>query len=253
MSSSELRVQKARQACPYLPGKTETLDFIVHDGAMLRATERHHDEWIHNGAASLWDGFGQLGFRRQGRLMYRPACEDCRECVATRVIVNEFEYKRRFQRVLRKNGDIEIAISTGALIPESESFKLYSKYIESRHMNGVMYPPDIETMRSMLRLEPDRGDLHVYGFLDDQVVFIAQTDRLADGLSANYTIFDTGLATRSLGTLAILCQIEIVRGLDLDFLYLGYALNSVKNMRYKHDFQPQERFINQRWVRTDEV
>ena len=104
----------------------------------------------------------------------------------------------------------------------------------------------------MLHLEPDRSDFHVYGFLGDQLVFIAQTDRLVDGFSANYTIFDTDMSERSLGTFAILTQIELARSEGLDHLYLGFALDAVKNMRYKLNFQPQQRLIDDEWIRFDD-
>ena len=106
-------------------------------------------------------------------------------------------------------------------------------------------------MQTMLRMEPDRSDLLVYGFVEDRVVFIAQTDRLLDGYSANYTIFDPDLNSRSLGTFAILTQIRLTQLEELPYLYLGFTLDAVKNMRYKADFQPQERLIDDEWQRTD--
>ena len=52
---------------------------------------------------AYWRDFASHGYRRQGRLVYRPYCSDCDACVATRVIVNEFDLKRRFRRIIRAN------------------------------------------------------------------------------------------------------------------------------------------------------
>lgn len=252
MSIPKPRILTSQQPCPYIPGKTETLLHVVHQ-ERERTEEASEMLSLRDALEPLWDDFGEYGFRRQGRFVYRPVCDACCECIATRVIVPEFELSRRFQKVKRINRDIEVVPSRKPLIAESEAFQLYARYIEARHAHGIMYPPDIQTMRAMLHLEPDRADMHIYGFRDDEVVFIAQTDRVRHGLSANYTIFDTDLSERSLGTFAILCQIELADQLGLKYLYLGYMLDSVKNMRYKKDFKPQQIFVDHKWIHPDEA
>ncbi|MCY3857951.1 MAG: arginyl-tRNA--protein transferase [Gammaproteobacteria bacterium] len=247
MDSVGPKLLASQQPCPYIEGKTETLFHVVFpeyssDQLSLR------DSLID----TFWCDFGSHGYRRQGRLVYRPYCSNCEACIATRVLVSEFRMKRRFRRIVRANADIRVEVSREKLVSDHEAFRLYDKYIKTRHTNGSMYPPDFNTLRTMLHLEPDRSDFHVYGFLGDQLVFIAQTDRLVDGFSANYTIFDTDMSERSLGTFAILTQIELARCEGLDHLYLGFALDAVKNMRYKMNFQPQQRLIDDEWIRFDE-
>ena len=246
MSNPELRLLTSQQPCPYIPGNTETLFHVV-----LPNTSDNPTRLKDSICKSVWSDFGEHGFRRQGRFIYRPVCHGCEECVATRVLTDEFEYRRRFRRIVQANSDIEVVPSAKPLVSESTAFALYAKYIDARHAHGAMYPPDIQTMRSMLHLEPDRDDFHVYGFLDNKVVFIAQTDRMRTGLSANYTIFDSDLSDRSLGTFAILSQIELCRNLQMPYLYLGFTLDTVNNMKYKKEFQPQERLIDENWVRND--
>ncbi len=246
MNSVGPKLLASQQPCPYIEGKTETLFHVVfpeHGSEQLSL----RDSLIE----TFWQDFGSHGYRRQGRLVYKPYCANCEACIATRVLVNEFEMKRRFRRILRANEDIRLEVSREKLVSDHEAFQLYERYIKTRHTNGSMYPPDFNTLRTMLHLEPDRFDFHLYGFIDERLVFIAQTDRLLDGLSANYTIFDPDLSERSLGTFAILTQIEIARREGLTHLYLGFSLDAVKNMRYKMDFQPQERLIDDEWIRFD--
>ena len=246
MNSVGPKLRASQQPCPYLEGKTETLFHVVfpeHGSEQLSVRDSLMEKF--------WRDFGSHGYRRQGRLVYKPYCSNCEACIATRVLVKEFRMKRRFRRILRANKDVRFEVSREKLVSDHDAFVLYDKYIKARHTNGSMYPPDFNTLRTILHLEPDRSDFYLYGFIDEQLVLIAQTDRLLDGLSANYTIFDPDLNERSLGTLAILTQIELARTEGIDHLYLGFALDAVKNMRYKMDFQPQERLVDNEWVRYD--
>ena len=242
MSSLGPKLLVSRQSCPYLHGKTETLFHVAYPDSEASLGKLDSDLFDR-----FWEDFASFGYRRQSRHIYRPQCEDCQACVATRVIVNEFNWNRRFKRVLRQNSDIEIKPCDQYEFTEKELFELYSKYIEARHADGPMFPPNIETMRSILYLEEDRCDFHLVGLLDGKVVFLAQTDVLVDGLSANYTMFDPELGDRSLGIFAILTQIRYAQKLKLPFLYLGFSLNSVQNMKYKLEFHPQQHYIDEEW------
>lgn len=242
MSSLGPRLLVSRQACPYLEGETETLLHVSYP-----ESEERTDHFESDLFDRFWLDFAKFGYRRQGRHIYRPRCETCNACIPTRVLVDEFEWKRRYKRILRKNQDIEIQCSEGYEFTEREIFQLYSKYLESRHQNGPMFPPNIETMRSILYLENDRTDFHIVGKLDGKLVFLAQTDNLLDGLSANYTIFDPDFADRSLGIFAILTQIRCAMKLSLPYVYLGFSLNAIQNMKYKSEFHPQEQFVDDTW------
>jgi arginine-tRNA-protein transferase len=71
---------------------------------------------------------------------------------------------------------------------------------------------------------------------------------MSTGLSAVYTFFDPDYASRSLGHLAILHQIEQARSRDLDYLYLGYWIRGCEKMSYKNRYKPLEGFINDQWI-----
>jgi arginine-tRNA-protein transferase len=85
--------------------------------------------------------------------------------------------------------------------------------------------------------------------LAERLVAVAVTDRAEDGLSAVYTFFEPELATRSLGTSAILHQIELARTLGLPYLYLGYWIRDSRKMAYKASFRPIELWRNGHWQR----
>lgn len=247
MSSLGPKLLVSRQSCPYIHGKTETLFHIAYP-----ERKQANKSVVSDLFDQFWEDFASVGYRRQGRHIYRPECNQCKACVATRVIVDEFKWKRRFKRVLNINKDIEIRPCDQYEFSQQELFELYSKYITARHSDGPMYPPSIETMRNILYLEHDRSDFHLVGLLNGKVVFLAQTDALVDGLSANYTMFDPDLPDRSLGIFAILTQIQYAQRLELPYLYLGFSLKAVQNMRYKLEFHPQQHFIDEEWQLSEE-
>ena len=76
----------------------------------------------------------------------------------------------------------------------------------------------------------------------------AITDREADALSAHYTYYDPDYARLSLGTFAILKQIELVRERGMHHLYLGLYIGENEFMRYKARFRPHERLIDGIWT-----
>jgi arginine-tRNA-protein transferase len=87
--------------------------------------------------------------------------------------------------------------------------------------------------------------------LDRKTVAVAVTDRLYNALSAVYTFFDPDLDRRSLGTYAILQQIEITRELGRDWLYLGYWIQGSEKMQYKSRFRPMQAYRDGHWQLTD--
>ena len=49
----------------------------------------------------------------------------------------------------------------------------------------------------------------------------------------------------------VLQLIEIARGLELPFVYLGYWIRDSKKMAYKTEYRPIEMLINSKWIRTN--
>ena len=92
---------------------------------------------------------------------------------------------------------------------------------------------------------------HFYEFrFQDQLLAVAVTDLLADGLSAVYTFFDPTIPKRGLGAYSVLWQIGEARTRGLQWLYLGYLIEQTGKMRYKVSYQPQQRLIKGRWVES---
>ena len=72
-----------------------------------------------------------------------------------------------------------------------------------------------------------------------------------DGLSAVYTFFDPDESKRSLGTFAILKQIEYAQYTGLQFVYLGYWVPHSNKMNYKSQYVPLDLLIDGQWRRLN--
>jgi leucyl-tRNA---protein transferase len=84
-----------------------------------------------------------------------------------------------------------------------------------------------------------------------ELVAVALTDVLSDGLSMVYSFFEPSEETRSLGTFMILDHIVRARRQGLPYVYLGYWIEGSKKMDYKGRFLPQQRLAPSGWLRID--
>lgn len=217
-------------ACSYLPDQRAQTLFIDPDFHIDKA----------------WNSkLSELGFRRSGAHVYRPNCEKCQQCVSCRVRVQEFSPNRSFLRVLKRNSDLEV--NEVFDISGDEYFLLYKHYITVRHADGDMFPPSREQFASFLLKHCD--GTHYYELrLRDRLLGVMVVDHLENGLSAVYTFYDPLLEPRSLGTFAILWQLQLARQLGLQYLYLGFWIRDSRKMSYKTLFRPMELLIRQRWL-----
>jgi arginine-tRNA-protein transferase len=84
-----------------------------------------------------------------------------------------------------------------------------------------------------------------------ELLAVALTDVLSDGLSMVYSFFTSDEASRSLGTFMILDHIARARRMGLAYVYLGYWVKGSRKMDYKGRFLPQERLSPDGWKRVE--
>lgn len=221
--------------CSYLPDQQAISLFIDPDAQIPLHT---------------YSQLSELGFRRSGHHYYRPHCRLCSACIPVRVAVADFEPNRTQKRIWQKGSAITAAIQSPDF--HEDQYLLYEKYISQRHANGDMYPPSREQYRSFL-IQGVSTTRFVELSIGENLLAIAVTDELEDGLSAIYTFYDPEQAEFSPGTYAILWQIEEARRRNLKYLYLGYFIRDCRKMRYKTQFQPYEARINERWMSQQEM
>jgi leucyl-tRNA---protein transferase len=231
----------APSPCPYLAGKEERKVFTHLVG------ER---------AGELNNILTQGGFRRSQSIAYRPACEGCRSCVSVRVVANEFEASRSMRRIVNRNSDLvgEMKIA----VPTSEQYSIFRAYLDSRHRDGGM--ADMTVLDYAMMVEDSHIETRVVeyrrregdeaGRQAGDLIAVALTDVLGDGLSMVYSFFEPDEASRSLGTFMVLDHIERARQMGLAYVYLGYWVRGSRKMDYKSRFLPQERLTPDGWARV---
>ncbi|MBA4785883.1 MAG: arginyltransferase [Rhizobiales bacterium] len=232
----------APATCPYLPGQMERKVFTHLVGPR---------------AAEMNDLLTQGGFRRSQNIAYRPACETCRACVSVRILAEDFQPTRTMRRILSTNSDVISTIYPAQ--PSTEQFSLFRHYLDDRHQQGGM--SDMSALDYAIMVE----DTHVNTRLIEyrlrqpgdgigerpqgELLAVALTDLMSDGLSMVYSFFNTDLAKRSLGTFMILDHVRRTRALGLPHVYLGYWVHGSPKMNYKTRFQPQEHLTARGWER----
>ncbi len=198
------------------------------------------------------DGYEALlsaGFRRSGSDIYRPYCQACKACCSLRLSVSEFTPTRSQKRIQLKNQDLQIILSTQ---DQPEYYALFARYIHERHADGSMYPPSRNQYDNFLLcswLNPYFIELRH----NNQLLAVAITDPLPGSLSAMYTFYDAHHEHRSLGSLAIMTQIELARKMGKKWLYLGYQVDGCKKMNYKKNFHPYQLLIDHQWKNEHEA
>jgi arginine-tRNA-protein transferase len=216
--------------CSYLPDEQATTLFLDPSQPM---------------DVDIYAQLSSLGFRRSGDHLYRPHCQNCQACVPARIPAGQFAPNRQQRKILKRNADLDFR-SVKPMFSE-EYYALYLRYIETRHADGDMYPPSREQFSTFLVSELPFARFIEFR-LAGQLLAIAVTDFLPNGLSAVYTFFDPEQEQRSLGRFAILWQIREAARQGLHALYLGYWIKNCRKMNYKTQYRPIELLVNQRWT-----
>lgn len=198
--------------------------------------------------AGLYRRLVERGFRRSGARIYRPICPACNACVALRIPVGEFRPSRMQRRVWRRNADLEVRERDAQF--RDEHYALYTRYLRARHPAGGMEESSAEDYHAFL---VSRGiDTRFIEFrAAGRCVAVAVVDVLEGALSAVYTFFDPDHGPRSLGTHAVLWEIETARQLGCQWLYLGYWIEECRKMRYKDQYRPCEVYRDGSWQRLE--
>ncbi|HEX7369808.1 MAG TPA: arginyltransferase [Rhodanobacteraceae bacterium] len=185
------------------------------------------------------------GFRRAGGHIYHPHCPHCHACEPCRIDVAAFQPDRSLRRCLAVNHDVELAECEPGLTDERHD--LYARYLRARHPGGGMDEASDEDFSHFLSA-PWSPTLFLELRVDKRLVAVAVTDVCETGLSAVYTFFEPELPKRSLGSFAILKQIESTRARGLPHLYLGYWIAGHPKMDYKARFKGLEVLGPEGWT-----
>ncbi|MCK4872255.1 MAG: arginyltransferase [Phycisphaerales bacterium] len=205
--------------CPYLPGREAAhrgfqVDFMPGD---------------------LYEALLDLGWRRSGEVFYTLACPQCEACIPLRVEAADFHPTRSQRRVRRRNRDV--IMTWGDPQPTDEKADLYRRYIASQHDGQMTGSP--EEHERFLYDSPTQSIETVYR-VGERIVGVGILDVTPSCLSSVYFYFDPQERSRSLGTLSVLCEIELCQKLSKRYYHLGHWVVGARTMDYKAKFGPHE-------------
>ncbi|WP_165740695.1 arginyltransferase [Pseudoalteromonas sp. Z1A6] len=216
--------------CSYLPNRREQLLVILDPSCY---------------STDKFESLLGLGFRRSGNQIYRPHCPICSACSSVRVLAQDFIPSKSQKRKLNKaKTQFEVKFSTQE---RPEYYPLYSKYISMRHQDGSMYPPEKEQFQSFLLCSWLKITF-IELWHEDTLVAVAVTDCMNSAISAIYTFFDPDFEHYSLGSVMILEQIKFAKEQNKQYVYLGYQIDECDKMKYKTQFLPAQKQLNDEWV-----
>lgn len=236
----ELLVYDEDTPCPYLEQRVARLPMRLPTRPLTAAefSERLH-----------------IGDRRQGLVLYRPSCPECRACEAIRLDIHTFRPNKTQRRIYRR-GQSSFRVELGEPRLSAEKVALYNKHKVGRSLMGEGDPID-ETGYGAFLVDSCTDSFEIRYYLDDgsaqagELVGVAVVDRGSDALSAVYTYFDPEIGPLSPGVFSVLEQMELCRRWGLRWLYLGLYVKDCGSMAYKARYLPHERLLDGRWVVVD--
>lgn len=180
----------------------------------------------------------QRGYRRFGKMYFRPICSDCTECQSIKTDVDNYEFSKSARRVLKKASHLKSYIQKPSLT--KEHLKIFKKY--HLHMNERKGWEYTETTpenyyHSFVTGHEDFGYEVLY-FDEDILVAVDLIDILEDGISSIYFYYDPDYSHLSLGKFSLYKQIKFAKSLNKEWIYLGYYVEDCPSLSYKAEYKP---------------
>ena len=207
--------------------------------------------------SNIYSGLIQQGFRRSGKFAYKPYCENCKACIAVRLILEDFAPSRSQKRAYKQHANLSVRVLP--LGYQQQHFELYTSYQALRHADEELSQQaeahrtaEIQTEADQYRQFLCKSNVEslMIEFSDaaGAVKIISVIDVVSDGISAVYTFYDALEPRASLGTYSIMWLAEWTKMLGLPYLYLGYWIEASPKMAYKQQFKPQQKLIEGEWI-----
>jgi len=212
--------------CPYLPDRKSQTEY----------------NFVYDCSAKECEDYIKGGWRRFGKLFFRPICHDCNECKNIKIIVDDFKLSKSFKRVLKKNKSTEVVLKRPSAT--IECVNLYNKYHKVMRSKRNWDDEEISFKDYYSTFVEGYNE---FGFeinfvKDAKLIGVAFFDLIQSGISSTYCFYDHDYEKLSIGTFSILKQIEIAKKLNLKYIYLGYYVKENKSLKYKSRFKPFEIF-----------
>lgn len=217
-----LKEFKANDRCSYLQDKDQTTRYKIIDDCSNHCNQ----ELI------------ERGYRRFGKVFFRPECISCDECKSIKIDVNNFVFSKSARRVLKKASKIRSYIQRPSV--SQEHLNLFEKYhLFMKNKKGWEYNSSTPQgyYNSFVDAHNDFGYEVLY-FLDDNLIGVDLIDILQEGISSIYFYYDPDYAHYSLGKLSLYRQVLYAKKSLKSWIYLGYYVKDCPSLSYKDEYKP---------------
>ncbi|MEK6626850.1 MAG: hypothetical protein AABY86_17925 [Bdellovibrionota bacterium] len=172
------------------------------------------------------------GWRKFGPYFFVPNCVDCTACIPIRLVPVDLILTHSQKRVIKRNFDLRMV--TGPLNFRPEIFELYLEFQQERFEKADI---DVEQFYQSFYLVSKHG-MQIEYFAKERLIAVGFVDVTDNIMSSVYFFWKPQEYKRMLGIFSILYEIEIAKERQLQFYYLGYALEGLPSMSYKFQFKP---------------
>ena len=215
-------------------------EFSINDKCSYLADKdtNTHYKIIENASSLDTSELIERGYRRFGKMYFRPICEGCDECQSIKVDVDKFEFSKSQRRVIKKASFIKSYVQTPTL--SQAHLDLFEKY--HLHMKGKRDWKYQETTpehyhNSFVSGHGEFGYEVLY-FDEDKLIGVDLIDVLDDGISSIYFYYDPDYEKFSLGKLSLYYQIKYAQQNSKRWIYLGYYVKECQSLSYKTHYKP---------------
>ena len=209
-------------SCSYLDNKKQTMHYKVIENCSMFENQ----ELI------------ERGYRRFGKMFFRPICQGCDECKSIKIDVANYTFSKSARRIMKKAKDISVYIQKPTLSQEHlKVFDNYHRYMH--HKKGWDYnqtSPE-HYYNSFVNGYEDFGYEVLY-FFENRLIGVDLIDILEDGISSIYFYYDPEFSHFSLGKLSLYNQIKYAQNSHKKWIYLGYYVKDCPSLAYKAEYKP---------------
>ena len=209
-------------SCSYLKDKKQTLHYKLLENCSVQESQE----------------FIERGYRRFGKMYFRPICAECNECQSIKIDVENFHFSKSARRVLKKAAHLHSYIQTPTLT--QEHLNLFAKYhLYMQEKKGWDYhetSPD-HYYHSFVTGHEEFGHEVLY-FDEGRLIAVDLIDVLEDGISSIYFFYDPDYTHLSLGRYSLYNQIKFAKKAAMKWIYLGYYVEDCPSLAYKAAYEP---------------
>ncbi len=197
-----------------------------------------HYKVIENCSAQNCQDLIERGFRRFGKMYFRPICGDCQECQSIKIDVENFVFSKSQKRIIKKAAHLKSYVQPPTLSQAHlDLFEKYHLHMKDKKEWNYNETSAEHYYQSFVTGHNEFGYEVLY-FDDGKLIGVDLIDILDDGISSIYFYYDPDYSKYSLGKLSLYNQIKFAKHSKKKWIYLGYYVEECPSLSYKAEYKP---------------